>query len=66
MSLLDSPVSGGQKGAVEGTLTFFVGGEPAALGRGVADLQRDYGLRIVGGCCGTDAEHLTCIASACR
>jgi 3-hydroxyisobutyrate dehydrogenase-like beta-hydroxyacid dehydrogenase len=28
---LDAPVSGGQKGAIEGTLTFFVGGEPAAL-----------------------------------
>ena len=41
-------------------------GDPAALGRGVADLQRDYDLRIVGGCCGTDAEHLACIASACR
>jgi homocysteine S-methyltransferase len=41
-------------------------GDPAALGRGVADLRRDYDLRIVGGCCGTDAEHLACIASACR
>lgn len=30
---LDAPVSGGQKGAVEGTLTFFVGGEAAALER---------------------------------
>jgi 3-hydroxyisobutyrate dehydrogenase len=29
--LLDAPVSGGQKGAIEGTLTFFVGGEAAAL-----------------------------------
>ena len=29
---LDAPVSGGQKGANEGTLSFFVGGEPAALG----------------------------------
>jgi 3-hydroxyisobutyrate dehydrogenase len=28
---LDAPVSGGQKGAAEGTLTFFVGGEAAAL-----------------------------------
>ena len=28
---LDAPVSGGQKGAVEGTLTFFIGGEAAAL-----------------------------------
>lgn len=28
---LDAPVSGGQKGAIEGTLSFFVGGEAAAL-----------------------------------
>ncbi len=28
---LDAPVSGGQKGAREGTLTFFIGGEAAAL-----------------------------------
>ncbi|HQR66812.1 MAG TPA: NAD(P)-dependent oxidoreductase, partial [Thermoanaerobaculia bacterium] len=28
---LDAPVSGGQKGAVEGTLTFFVGGDAAAI-----------------------------------
>ena len=33
VSLLDAPVSGGQKGAIEGTLTFFVGGEAAALER---------------------------------
>lgn len=33
MSLLDAPVSGGQKGAIEGTLTFFVGGDAAALER---------------------------------
>ncbi len=31
VAFLDAPVSGGQKGAIEGTLTFFVGGEPAAL-----------------------------------
>jgi 3-hydroxyisobutyrate dehydrogenase len=31
VSFLDAPVSGGQKGAQEGTLTFFVGGEAAAL-----------------------------------
>ena len=28
---LDAPVSGGQKGAIEGTLTFFVGGDDGAL-----------------------------------
>jgi len=33
VSLLDAPVSGGQKGAIEGTLTFFVGGDAAALER---------------------------------
>jgi 3-hydroxyisobutyrate dehydrogenase len=33
VSFLDAPVSGGQKGAAEGTLTFFVGGEAAALDR---------------------------------
>jgi len=33
ISLLDAPVSGGQKGAIEGTLTFFVGGDAAALER---------------------------------
>ena len=35
-------------------------------GAASAELQRDYGLTIVGGCCGTDAEHLACIAAACR
>ncbi len=33
ISFLDAPVSGGQKGAIEGTLTFFIGGEAAALER---------------------------------
>ena len=31
IAFLDAPVSGGQKGATEGTLTFFVGGDAAAL-----------------------------------
>ncbi len=31
IALLDAPVSGGQKGANEGTLTFFVGGDATAL-----------------------------------
>ncbi len=31
IAFLDAPVSGGQKGAIEGTLTFFVGGDPGAL-----------------------------------
>ncbi len=31
IAFVDAPVSGGQKGAIEGTLTFFVGGDAAAL-----------------------------------
>ncbi len=31
IAFLDAPVSGGQKGAIEGTLSFFVGGDAAAL-----------------------------------
>ena len=33
LPFLDAPVSGGEKGAREGTLTFFVGGDAAALER---------------------------------
>ncbi len=33
LSWLDAPVSGGEKGAIEGTLTIFVGGDKAALER---------------------------------
>jgi methionine synthase I (cobalamin-dependent) len=27
-------------------------------------MQRDYGLRVLGGCCGTDAEHIALAARA--
>lgn len=33
IAFLDAPVSGGQKGAIEGTLTFFIGGEAPALAK---------------------------------
>jgi 3-hydroxyisobutyrate dehydrogenase-like beta-hydroxyacid dehydrogenase len=33
IAFLDAPVSGGQKGAIEGTLTFFIGGDHAVLDR---------------------------------
>ena len=39
--LLDAPVSGGQKGAAEGTLTFFVGARCGAARAGPARLRRD-------------------------
>jgi 3-hydroxyisobutyrate dehydrogenase len=45
ISLLDAPVSGGQKGAIEGTLTFFVGGDKAALEKARAVFQA-MGKRI--------------------
>jgi S-methylmethionine-dependent homocysteine/selenocysteine methylase len=39
-------------------------GYPEALASQMAHLQADFGLRLVGGCCGTDAEHIECIAAA--
>ncbi len=41
-------------------------GEPEDLARRMGELKRTFGFTIVGGCCGTDAEHLTRIAYACR
>ena len=40
-------------------------GDPSELGRLVGDLHRRLDLRIVGGCCGTDAEHTDAIARSC-
>lgn len=40
-------------------------GDPKSLGESVAALKRRYDLKVVGGCCGTDAEHLRAIAHAC-
>jgi S-methylmethionine-dependent homocysteine/selenocysteine methylase len=45
----------------ERTFLTFAGDETYLL-----YIQRDYRLTIVGGCCGTDAEHLARIASTCR
>jgi homocysteine S-methyltransferase len=39
-------------------------GSPEELAAGVAELHRALDLRIVGGCCGTDAEHIRAIAGA--
>ncbi len=36
--------------------------EPEALACGMARLRREMGLRVFGGCCGTDARHLEAIA----
>jgi S-methylmethionine-dependent homocysteine/selenocysteine methylase len=37
-------------------------GDTDELARELASMQKSYGLRVVGGCCGTDHEHLTAIA----
>jgi S-methylmethionine-dependent homocysteine/selenocysteine methylase len=39
-------------------------GDPRELAREVAQMQREFGLCVVGGCCGTDAEHVAAIAEA--
>ncbi len=41
-------------------------GDLALLAEQVARMQQDYDLRVVGGCCGTDHEHLAAIASSAR
>ena len=44
--MLDAPVSGGEKGAIEGTLSIMVGGEAAVLER-VRPVFDAMGKRIV-------------------
>ena len=36
---------------------------PAAFGQAVAALHRDLGLKILGGCCGTDDRHIRALAA---
>lgn len=38
-------------------------GDVGELAQEVAAMRRTYGLAVVGGCCGTDAEHLAAIAA---
>lgn len=41
-------------------------GDPADLGRRYLALRRDFpGMRILGGCCGTDHRHIAAICEAC-
>ncbi|MBR0755215.1 homocysteine S-methyltransferase family protein [Bradyrhizobium jicamae] len=41
-------------------------GDPSDLGRRYADLRRAFpGMRILGGCCGTDHRHAAAICEAC-
>lgn len=41
-------------------------GHPEALSSQLAHLQADFSLRLLGGCCGTDHEHIRHIANAVR
>jgi 5-methyltetrahydrofolate--homocysteine methyltransferase len=38
--------------------------EPAPLAKMLAEFVRDFGVRIVGGCCGTTPEHLAAVVEA--
>ncbi|MBT5714704.1 homocysteine S-methyltransferase family protein, partial [Candidatus Poribacteria bacterium] len=40
-------------------------GDPHALATHMAAMQASYGLTVLGGCCGTDSEHIEAIAEAC-
>jgi homocysteine S-methyltransferase len=42
--------------------TSLVEEEPGAFGRSVSGLGRQLGLKILGGCCGTDDRHIRCLA----
>lgn len=37
--------------------------DPEAFGKSVADLHRQLGLKILGGCCGTDDRHIRSLAA---
>ena len=40
--------------------------EPEPMAQALAEFVRDFGVRIVGGCCGTTTEHLTAIVARVR
>ena len=43
--------------------TTLVQEDPGNFGRSVAQLHRDLGLKILGGCCGTDQRHISSLAA---
>jgi len=42
--------------------TELVAEAPETFGRSVADLQEEFGMKILGGCCGTDDRHIRSLA----
>jgi homocysteine S-methyltransferase len=43
--------------------TSLVEEDPEVFGQSVAGLQRELGLKILGGCCGTDDRHIRALAA---
>ena len=43
--------------------TTLVEEDPERFGRALADLHRELGLKIMGGCCGTDDRHIRALAA---
>jgi len=43
-------------------LDHLVEEEPARFAQAMIDLQRDFGLALLGGCCGTDDRHIRALA----
>jgi homocysteine S-methyltransferase len=43
--------------------TSLVEEEPETFGQSVAGLHRELGLKILGGCCGTDDRHIRSLAA---
>jgi len=46
------------------TAAEFDGDGPAEFAEGLMALRREFGVRVLGGCCGTRAEHLDALARA--
>ncbi len=47
-------------------LTTLDAGEPEAFATDMMNLRRNYRLRVLGGCCGTDARHIAALADRLR
>ena len=44
--------------------TSLVEEDPETFGKSLAALRRELGLKILGGCCGTDDRHIRSLAAA--
>ena len=40
----------------------LAGEDPAVFASGMCALRRQFGLRVLGGCCGTDGGHIAALA----